>query len=362
MYKLLFPTRDTTLYQRHPTMNTGVDQILELTKITSGSAIDDLVGQYEYWSTNFNTRILMDFDLRTVSQSIVANSISNPQFFLTVKATEVIHGSIDYTVYAYPVSGSWRNGTGFYTNNAVVTNGASWTYRDGMDSGREWTVAGGDFYSGSSYECTQSFNYESPDIRMDVTKIVRLWLSGSIPQNGFIIKHSSTAETDDSVLGKMKFFSKDTHTIYVPRLEMFWNNVDVSGTGSISEISGDDYVVYIKNLRESYREQEVPKIRIGVRERFPAMTYSTSSAYLATSRLPVTSYYQIMDSVTDEVIVPFNDPGTKVNCDTNGNYIILDMDSFMPERFYRIMFKVVASDNSTIEYTDDNFSFKVYRM
>lgn len=360
MYKLIFPTKDTTLYERHPDRNTGVDQILELTKITSGSAIDDLVGHYEYWPSNYNTRILIDFDIRAVSESISANGISNPEFYLTMRATEAMHNELEYTIYAYPVSGSWRNGTGYYNNDAEVTNGASWLYRDGLDSGRQWNSAGGDYYSGSQYECVQAFNYGFPDIRMDVTKIVRLWLSGSIPQYGFMLKHSDVAESDDSVLGKLMFFSKDTHTIYVPRLEVFWNSVDHSGTGSVSVVTGDDYVVYLKNLKESYREQEVAKIRLGVRQRFPTLTYSTSSAYLELNRLPTTTYYQIMDSVTDEVIVPFHNPGTMVNCDSSGNYIVVDMDTLLPERYYRIVFKTVNGD--FVNYTDENFAFKVYRI
>lgn len=362
MYKLMFPTRDATLYERHPTRNTGVDAILELSKITSGSAIDDAVGQFEYWDTNFNTRILMDFDLSTISQSIVTNGISNPEFYLTIKATDSVHLPIAYTVYGYPVSGSWTNGTGFYDNDVEATEGVSWRYRHGLGSGVQWSVAGGDYYSGSQYEVSQSFNYEAPDIRMDVTKIVRLWLSGSIQQNGFMIKRSNQSETDSSVLGKIDFFSKDTHTIFIPRLEMFWGNVDVSGTSSISVVSGDDYVVYMKNLRESYRESEVAKLRIGIRERFPTLSYSTSSGYLTTNRMPTNSQFQIMDSVTDEIIVPFHDPGTKVHCDTTGNYIHIDMDSFLPERYYRIIFKIPSSDTLTTEYTDENFTFKVYRV
>ena len=361
MYKLIFPTKDTTLYSRHPDRNTGVDQILELTKITSGSAIDDLVGQFHYGSVNYISRILVDFDLRTISQSIVTNGITNPEFYLTIKATEAVHTQLQYTVYANPISGSWRNGTGYYNSDAEVTNGASWTYRDGMDSGRTWHVAGGDYYSGSQYDCTQSFNTEVPDIRMNVTKIVRLWLSGSIPQQGFIVKHDTTAENDDSVLGKLMFFSKDTHTVYIPRLEMFGGTVDMSGTSSISVVSGDDYVVYLKNLRESYREQEVTKIRIGVRQRFPTITYSTSSAYLSTNRLPTDTFFQIMDSVTDEVLVPFHDPGTRVNCDTTGNYIVVDMDTLLPERYYKLVFKTTTSDGM-VNFTDENYAFKVYRV
>ena len=356
MYKIIFPTRDTTLYQRHPSRNTGVDAILELTKITSGSAVDALIGENVYWGETTNTRILIDFDFTAVSQSISSLGISNPEFYLKITSTEATRIPISYTVYAYPISGSWVNGTGFYSDDAQVTNGASWVYPDGAVSGREWSSYGGDYYTSSV--ASQLFDYESPDLRMNITPIVREWLSGSVDQNGLILKFSDAAETDSSDMGSIKFFSKDTHTIYVPRVEVFWDDVDVSGTGSVAEISSDDYSIYVKNLRDSYREGEVVKLRIGVRDSFPTRTYTNSAPYLATNRLPFYSYFQIMDSVTDEVIVPF-DRGTRISCDSTGNYILVDMNNFMPERYYRILFKV--SDGVSTQILDDNHAFKVYR-
>lgn len=359
MHKLIYPTRDATLYSRHPERNTGVDQVIELTKIASGSAVDDLVGQYEYWENTYNSRILMDFDLSVVSASISSGGVRNPQFYLTFKSTEAVHLPLNYTLYAYPISGSWTNGTGYYNNDFEVTNGVSWLYRNGSLDATAWTTPGGDYYT--QYAASQSFNYASPDLRMDITPIVRLWFSGSIPQNGLMLKHTSSAENDDSVLGSIKFFSRDTHTIYIPRIECYWDSHSNSGTSSITEVSIEDSIVHVKNLRESYKEGEIAKIRLGVRQRYPTFTYSTSSFYSTSRRLPATTYYQIQDVATEEVIVPFHEDGTKISCDTTGNYFVLDMDTFMPERFYKIVLKVMNSDQSEVRYIDQNYMFKVIR-
>tara|TARA_R110000822_G_scaffold128195_38_gene264006 strand:- start:15 stop:1097 length:1083 start_codon:yes stop_codon:yes gene_type:complete len=359
MYKTLYPTRDATLYSRYPERNTGADQIIELTKVASGSTIDDIASGDVYWDTNYNTRMLLDFDLSTVSASIVAGDIANARFFLTLKATEAIHLPISYTLYTYPVRGSWTNGTGYFDSAPEVTNGASWLYTNGKGEGSTWDEAGGDFYSSSIYEASQLFNYESPDARIEVSNIVNAWLSGSITQNGFIVKHHTTVENDSSEVGSIKFFAKDTHTVYMGRLEVFWDDVDVSGTGSISAITGEQYVVYAKNLKAEYYEDETPKIRFGVRDRFPTKAYSTTNANLTTSRLPYNSYFQIMDSRTDEVIIPFDSVGTRVSCDATGTYIRLDINSLLAERFYKIIVKV-ESDGST-DYIDDGFWFKVRR-
>ena len=65
-------------------------------------------------------------------------------------------------------------------------------------------------------------------MRMDVTDITKKWLSSSIANEGFIVKRSgsignldsNTDEGSTSRLGNFAFFSRDTHTIYQPKLEV----------------------------------------------------------------------------------------------------------------------------------------------
>ena len=67
MYKLFFAERDNTLYERFPELNAGIDQILELTKIASGSRIDG-----EVQANTTNTRFLIDFgsQITKISEAI----------------------------------------------------------------------------------------------------------------------------------------------------------------------------------------------------------------------------------------------------------------------------------------------------
>ena len=63
---------------------------------------------------------------------------------------------------------------------------------------------------------SQSFEYETDDMRMDVTPIVNKWLDETYPNEGFIIKRSgSIGNTDENTdegsqdrLGDFKFFSR----------------------------------------------------------------------------------------------------------------------------------------------------------
>lgn len=375
MYQILFPQSDATVYSQFPEKNTGTDEIIELMKSTHGTPSlenDNTV----YYAETHNSRILMKFDLSEVSKSISSGKIdqSTVQYFLTLSAAETLQLPIEYTILAFPVSASWNNGTGHYNNSPQCTDGVSWQYKTSKYVANTWqtssyaigatgsyqtTAGGGNWFTSSV--ASQSFNCEAADLRMDVTSIVNKWISGAIVNDGFIIKFPDITEQDNTIISSIRFFSKDSNTIYLPKLEIYWDSADLSGTGSFSEIGSDDFVLNAKNLRETYSTQEKPKVRFSVRERFPTQTYATSSVYLESKRLPTGSYFQIQDVVTDEIIVPFNDVGTKVNCDANGNYIQIDCSSIMPERYYKLIVKSLFDGGDTIRTIDGGHIFRIRR-
>tara|TARA_Y100001938_G_scaffold150087_2_gene239552 strand:- start:1178 stop:1522 length:345 start_codon:yes stop_codon:yes gene_type:complete len=114
----------------------------------------------------------------------------------------------------------------------------------------------------------------------------------------------------------------------------------------------------MKGLRAEYNEKGKERFRVVGRERYPERTFATSSEFQTIKYLPTSSYYSIRDAHTDEVLIPFDDY-TKLSCDANGNFFDLWMDSFQPERFYKIVYKVTY-DNTT-KYFDNDFSFKIVR-
>ena len=61
--------------------------------------------------------------------------------------------------------------------------------------------------------------------------------------------------------------------------------------------------------------------------------------------------------------MPFG-TGSLVSCDSTGNYFNLWMDGFQSERFYDFEFKLISGSNTdeeTIQYFDDGFTFKVVK-
>ena len=73
MHIFTFAEKDTTLYEVSGSMNSGLDEILEIRKDISDTGDSINV-----------SRILIKFDLGEISQSIHNNIITNPRFFLNL--------------------------------------------------------------------------------------------------------------------------------------------------------------------------------------------------------------------------------------------------------------------------------------
>jgi hypothetical protein len=340
---------DASVYLQQPEQNAGRDEILEVGKLYYGGVKDI-------------ARTFIKFDVSNLETG------SNWKAYLNLKSANSEEIPLEYTIYANAVSQSWTMGTGTKFDN-ITSDGISWKYRNGIDSWQDNVIAGtavftngttgsanaegGTWYlSGSA---SQSFNNEPDDIRMDVTNIVSLWLSGSLPNNGFIVHHSLNSENDSLDYGLLKFFSKETNTIYEPKLEVVWNDISFV-TGSLLPVTGsaeDGYKVVITNLKKEYSANTKVKIRIKGRDMYPLKSFGTTFAY-DQSKYITNIYYQLEDYITSEVILPFGDY-TKVSCDSTSNYFVMNLNTFPKNRTYKLKLKVVENDISTI--IDEKYIF-----
>ena len=355
MHYFEFAEKDNTLYEVSSSMNAGLDEVLEVRKDVSDSGL--VVN---------DSRILIKFDLSYISESVSNNLITNPKYYLNLFDAKPTALATSQSLYAYPISQSWTMGDGRSYDNPSNKEGCSYTFRFGETDGTLWnselSASGGTFYTAS--EASHSFNRNSKDMRMDVTDIVNDWLTGNKTNEGFMIKRSGSAETDSSRLGNFSFFSTDTHTKYPPTLEVQWDDSSWS-TGSLSPLSStdlEDMVLYMKGLRPEYHEKSKVKFRVVGRNRYPSKTYSTTPSNLTIKYLPSgSSFYSICDAETHDVIVPFGS-GSKLSCDSQGNYFNLWLDGYQPERYYTLKFRVVSGSNTIDEsdqYFNEGFTFKV---
>jgi len=394
VYKL-FPLQDTTLYSAYPTMNTGLDAILEVSNKLNINGEPDV------------SRYLVQFDQEEILD-IYSNKIGDKQYDVYLKnfIAEAQGANQNILLEILPIAQPWNNGTGYYLNNPIETNGASWTYANYNGSGT-WIMTGS--YSGSSgtYQYTGSYNslYSSigggnwfydpaggfyviagyvfsgyianfypsssvnltfyprsiKDLEANVNNIVDGWIGEAIPNYGFIVKLTSSLEynTNQDVQPIFKYYSVDTNTIYPPTLEFRWRDYSTVLTGSAT-----GSIVSTSNLKMSLAEnpgvffpESVNRFYINVSPLYPTRTYQTSSLYTNLNYLPTASYYAVKDLDTNEYVINFSDNYTQISSDSNGNYFDVYMSGLEPERYYKILIKSTIQ-GSTIVY-DDHYYFKI---
>lgn len=333
-------SKDASIYSDFQNQNTGIDAILDLFKYKT-SEIDK------------HSRILIEFDYTNVSSLLSNGTITNPTFSLDLSTTRLKELGSEFVLVTHPVSQSWDMGLGKRQDNPKTTTGVSYTYRDYL-SGSAWDTNGGDF--NDDYSSTQTFNTRTENISFDVTDIVDAHISGTIPNYGFIVKFSGSYETDADNYGEINSFSSETNTIYRPKLTVKWDDSSIV-TGSLTELNNEDSFITVKSLRKEYQVDKKYKFRLHVREQFPTLTYGTGSVYSTVSYLPTGSSYSIVDNVTEDVIVPFDDNST-LSVDSNGNYFNQDFTGWEAERYYRILFQI--NDGTDLyQVVDNGFVFKL---
>lgn len=360
------------------------------------------------------SRTLIKFDLTELSKSVSDNNISgsNIKFTLNLKACGSRNLPLNYSIYAYPVSQSWNNGNGRYADDGSQL-GSSWLYRNYDGNGlwygnsisnsyqqvdyltnpsyasASFQNQGGTWYYkvpasytnkpkwicnstkypslvNASLICSQSFSYgQQSDVTMDITKIVRGWLCGCVPNQGLMLLSSLEISTPplQPTNGLLQFFSKETNTIYSPYIDVAWDD-SVFNTGSLKPVSGSiQNLITLNYLKEAYKAGSLPKIFVFARDRYPLKNFQKAyqqPAMVTPQYLPTSSYYMIKDAESEEVLVGF-DQYTKLSCDPNqGNYFKLQTTGLPQERYLKIFIKSEYKDG-TIDITDTQKIFKITR-
>lgn len=377
----IFPEKNATIYSEYIDMNTGRDEILEVSSYSKGDVA-------------YATRALIQFDMTEVNNvlstyvepdtGILTDFSASLKLYLA-SANEVPSA---YSLYAYPVyvpstPTTWTAGNGKYGDLPRNSSGVSWQYTQASGSDL-WTAdtpappyyvtrsfssgsvtGGGTWFTSTgafTFNMYQSHTVTSThDVDIDVTDGVLAHVSGSsnggVDNAGFILKIKDSDEFQTDRQMYLRYFSVNTHTIYPPCLEIKWDDY-VAGTG-LAETSDVNAVVKIKNNREVYTDEGRQKFELHVRPKNPVRTFSTSSNYLTNYYLPTSTYWGLKDENTEEMVIDFDTIYTKISRSSTGNYFYIHMGGLEPERYYRLLLKTTI-DGSTV-ILDENLVFKVVR-
>lgn len=370
----IFPDSDTFIFTENVTGNAGLDEINE-------------IGGYPVAGIGQASRLLLKFKTTDI-QNVINNKVGNNAF------TSALHLSLasayelpqSYSIYAYPVYDSWKPGVGKYGDVPVDTSGVSWSYPQGYTNiSTKWTLpnegslptnvtgsypssgslgygGGGAWYTGSNgidLESVKTFNVgDEHDVDINITNAVTLHYSGSITNNGYIVKLQDDLEFNTTSSIRLKYYSADTNTIYPPYLEFRWDDSSYI-TGSLSVLSTEECFINITNNRGKYVDEGKQRFRLKARPKYPTRSFTTSSAYTTNYALPTTSYWGLRDEFTEEMLIPFNTGSTKISCDSTGPYFDIYMDGLQPERYYRVLVKTELDGSNTV--IDNGMTFKVVR-
>jgi hypothetical protein len=228
MYTCVYPIQDTTIYEQYPYINAGIDSILEISKIKNGSV--------------YESRPIIQFDLSEINSKISKFNLTNIKYVLKLFIAEENEVENSYAIEAHPVAQQWDNGNGKYYNQPATILGASWKNNkansewilnasaSGVDSNYSTVSGGGNWYTASMG--SQTFTYDNnSNIDIDITGMVNLWKSGSIQNNGIILKLSGSDYCN------VKCYSYDTNTIFQPRLEILSDDsIYITGSNEYSNI------------------------------------------------------------------------------------------------------------------------------
>lgn len=339
----LTASSDATIYQRYPTNNAGLDEILEVGKVAKP---EDLGIAY----SGSAARSLLNFNLSNSS-----SFSPNAKYYLNLKIANATKLPYSQEILIKKLSASWTEGSGYFvqqTKNAG--DGVTWRQANTAVS---WSVYGGTVYT----EPTQSIildEYPLQDLRIDVTNILASIVSQSSGWNGLLLQFPNSNEIDQTNEGNIKFFSKQTHTVHQPTLEVAWDD-SAFITGSILKAipNTTDILVVAKNAKDTYIRGTKEKLRFIVRDKYPLKAFDATLRYKNKYYLPSSSYFSIVDEQAGTTIVP-DDIYAKISCDATSSYFVLDTTPLYKNRYYTVNLNINNGDSDTL-ILSDVFTFLV---
>ena len=151
-YYFIFPEKDATLYS-HPDrtkMNTGDDEILEIVKEKGTGNL--------YYPSRAVIKFKNEDILSVVNDKITPNVFTNgtSQACLQLFTSEHKNLASGQRIEVFPLSQSWEEGTGKYSNLPTSSNGCSWLLRDNPTSKNYWTSSNSSFGLEDPFSLTSS--------------------------------------------------------------------------------------------------------------------------------------------------------------------------------------------------------------
>jgi hypothetical protein len=127
--------------------------------------------------------------------------------------------------------------------------------------------------------------------------------------------------------------------------------------GLSSMVSSRNYGVNITNLKESYIADDTTKLQVFVYDYDPTLK-SFYLPYKAQPKIFPSMHWRLIDPFSKEILIPFDDVGTKLSADGEGMYFTLYMQDLPINKPLEIQF-LIKENNEAYLIENQRFVFKV---
>lgn len=219
--KRFFATADTSI------VNCYRGDLTSSAELSNMGAADSLQ-VFSAWNQNgFETsslengisRILIKFNISDIS----GDSEIPPNAQVYLKLFNVAHDETlpkNFTLSIHPLTKSWTEGRGLDMDDYWDLGNANWQY---ASDGNAWENDGGDYSSVTEF--TQSFVNGTEDLEVEISTLYASWKSGSLSNNGVIVKFHSSMEYSTESFYKKMFSARGTEYFFSrPCLEVRWDD------------------------------------------------------------------------------------------------------------------------------------------
>lgn len=166
------------------------------------------------------SRLLFKFDIASI---LADTEIPTSSAVYYLRLFNVKHDDTlprNFITVVHPVTKSWDEGNGLDIDNYLDTGSANWI---SSSEGTTWQSTGSDF--NANYAYSQTFTNGFEDLEIDITSLVSVWKSGTLANNGLVVKLTSSHEYSSQSYFKKSFSMRGTQYWFSrPCIEIRWND------------------------------------------------------------------------------------------------------------------------------------------
>ena len=212
-------------------------------------------------------------------------------------------------------------------------------------------------HSASISYLSSSWNYFSQSFTGSQISFGGLYQTGSYYADVFIPLNinglSGVLKSDQTVDFVPIWKSMDNTVIFTTGLTL--NFKPLQGTNTL--VPKRNYGINVTNLKESYINTDSTKLQVFVYD-YDTTLNSFYIPYNVKPKLFPTMYWRVIDPYSKEILIPFDDVGTKLSADGGGMYFTLYMQDLPINKPLEIQF-LIKEYRETYLIEDHGFKFKV---